>query len=79
MHFIRTSERGSGGFKADCSAPSDKMCIRDRYMGSIEINNTQEKLLSTFATYLNMDDVEVSLKPSTLFDHHFFVVGATNS
>lgn len=49
------------------------------YMGSIEINNTQEKLLSTFATYLNMDDVEVSLKPSTLFDHHFFVVGATNS
>lgn len=38
-----------------------------------------ENKLSPFATYLNMNEEEVSLSPSTLFNHHLLVVGATNS
>lgn len=53
--------------------------VMQKYMCSIETNNTSEKLLSPFATYLNMNGTEVSLKPSTLFNRHLFVVGATNS
>lgn len=53
--------------------------VLQKYMDSIETNNTSENLLPPFATYLNMNDVKVTLKPSTLFNHHLFVVGATNS
>lgn len=49
------------------------------YMDSIETNNSSENSLPPFATYLNMNGAAVSLKPSTLFNHHLFVVGATNS
>ena len=49
------------------------------YMNSIEVINTSENTLPAFATYLNRKSSEVALKPSTLFNHHFFVVGATNS
>ena len=49
------------------------------YLESVETANSSETLLQPFATYLDMNEVEVSLKPSTLFDHHLFVVGATNS
>lgn len=53
--------------------------VMQKYMNSIELNTTSEDLLPPFATYLNMNNVEVRLKPSTLFNHHLFVVGATNS
>lgn len=53
--------------------------VMQKYIDSIENNNASEDLLPSFATYLNMSDVEVPLKPSTLFNHHLFVVGATNS
>ena len=49
------------------------------YLDSIEVGNLSENLLPPFATYLNMNTAEVSLRPSTLFNHHLFVVGATNS
>ena len=49
------------------------------YLQSVETTKTSEESLKSFATYLNMNDVEVSFKPSTLFDHHFFAVGTTNS
>lgn len=53
--------------------------VMKKYLESIETINSSENVLPAFATYLNMNDVEVSLKPSTLFDHHLFVVGTTNS
>lgn len=49
------------------------------YMNSIEVMKSTEDPLPTFATYLNRSSAKVSLKPSTLFSHHLFVVGATNS
>lgn len=49
------------------------------YLDSIEIGNLPENLLPPFATYLNVTTAEVALRPSTLFNHHLFVVGATNS
>ena len=49
------------------------------YMDSIETNKSLENSLPPFATYLNMNNAAVSLKPSTLFNHHLFIVGATNS
>lgn len=49
------------------------------YLQSVETTKTSEVQLKSFATYLNMNDVEVSFKPSTLFDHHLFAVGTTNS
>lgn len=49
------------------------------YMSSIELNDAAEQPLPSFATYLNRNDMEVFLKPSTLFNHHLFLVGATNS
>ena len=49
------------------------------YLNSIEVNGLLENKLSPFATYLNMNEEEVSLSPSTLFNHHLLVVGATNS
>lgn len=53
--------------------------IVQKYMESLETNNSSENCLPPFATHLNMDNAKVSLKPSTLFNHHLFVVGATNS
>lgn len=53
--------------------------IVQKYVESLENNTSTEDYLPTFATYLNMENVEVSLKPSTLFNRHLFVVGATNS
>lgn len=53
--------------------------IVQKYMESLEINNSPENYLSPFATYLNMENAKLSLKPGTLFSHHLFVVGATNS
>ena len=53
--------------------------IIEKYLQSLEINRTEEENLGAFATYLNMNNEEVNLKPSTLFDHHLFTVGATNS
>lgn len=49
------------------------------YLDSIEIGNLSENRLPSFAMHLNMDMAEVSLRPSTLFNHHLLVVGATNS
>ncbi len=53
--------------------------VVQKYLESIETTSSSEVQLQPFATYLDMDEAEVSLKPSTLFDHHLFVVGATNS
>lgn len=63
---------------------SDKVYLANKiviqkYLESIETNTSTEECLPPFATYLTMNDAEISLKPSTLFDHHLFVVGATNS
>ena len=49
------------------------------YLASIEVNCLSENLLPPFATYLNLNTAKVSLRPSTLFNHHLLVVGATNS
>lgn len=57
---------------------ANKMVLQ-KYLESIEVTNSQESKLQPFAIYLDMCEEEVSLKPSTLFDHHLFVVGATNS
>ena len=53
--------------------------VLQKYLESIETTNSLEAKMQSFATYLDMNEEEVSLKPSTLFDHHLFVVGATNS
>lgn len=53
--------------------------IVQKYVESLEINTSNEDYLPAFATYLNMENIEVSLKPSTLFNRHLFVVGTTNS
>lgn len=53
--------------------------VMQKYMESVEINGVLEDPCLKFATYLDMDKMEIALKPSTLFDHHFFIVGATNS
>lgn len=53
--------------------------VVQKYLESIETTSSSEAQLQPFATYLDMNEAEVSLKPSTLFDHHLFVVGATNS
>lgn len=49
------------------------------YLDSVEVANLSENPLPSFATYLNRNSAEVSLRPSTLFNHHLFAVGATNS
>ena len=49
------------------------------YMDSVEVMKTSEDVLPAFATYLNRNAAKVALKSSTLFSHHLFVVGATNS
>lgn len=53
--------------------------VIQKYLESVETTSLLEAQLQPFATYLNMYEAEVFLKPSTLFDHHLFVVGATNS
>lgn len=53
--------------------------VIEKYLDSIETNHTLEDSLPAFATYLNMNNADVLLKPSTLFNHHLFVVGTTNS
>lgn len=53
--------------------------VIETYLKSLEINHRSEENLGAFATYLNMNKEEVNLKPATLFDHHLFTVGATNS
>lgn len=53
--------------------------VLQKYLESIETTNSSEEKMQSFATYLDMNEEEVTLKPSTLFDHHLFVVGATNS
>lgn len=53
--------------------------VVQKYLESIESTRSNEIQMQPFARYLDMEDVEVSLKLSTLFDHHLFVVGATNS
>lgn len=53
--------------------------IIEKYLESVEITRSTEKSLLPFATFLNRYDMEISLKASTLFNHHLFVVGATNS
>ena len=53
--------------------------VIQKYLESVETTSLLEAQLQPFATYLNMYEEEVFLKPSTLFDHHLFVVGATNS
>jgi len=63
---------------------TDKVYLANRnvmriYLDSIEVSNLSENLLPPFATYLNLIIAEVSLRPSTLFNHHLLVVGATNS
>lgn len=56
---------------------ANKVVIQ-KYLESIETTATTEQQLKAFANYLDMNE-KVLLKPSTLFDHHLFVVGATNS
>ena len=53
--------------------------VLHKYLESVETTHSLEAKLQSFATYLDMNEEDVSLKPSTLFDHHLFVVGATNS
>lgn len=53
--------------------------VIQKYLESIETTSSPEMQLQPFATYLDMNEVGVSLRPSTLFDHHMFVVGTTNS
>lgn len=53
--------------------------IIQKYLQSIEIKQTVEPKLSPFATFLNLDSQEISLKASTLFDRHLMAVGTTNS
>ncbi|HFI0645145.1 TPA: ATP-binding protein [Streptococcus suis] len=53
--------------------------IIDIYLNSIELKETQETKLTTFAKFSNMLSEEVALRPSTLFDRHIMAVGTTNS
>lgn len=53
--------------------------VIQKYLDSVETVSSKEMRMPAFATYLDMYDAEVAFKPSTLFDHHLFVVGATNS
>ena len=57
---------------------ANRIVVR-KYLESIEMTNSSEVPMQSFAKYLNMQEESVSLKPSTLFDHHLFAVGATNS
>lgn len=53
--------------------------IIDKFFESINANNkTEEKCLSSFAT-LASNGKEVTFMPSTLFDKHLMIIGATNS
>lgn len=53
--------------------------IIDKFFESINTNNkSKEKNLSSFAT-LASNGQEVTFKPSTLFDKHLMIIGATNS
>lgn len=53
--------------------------IMDKFFESINANNkTEEKCLSSFAT-LASNGKEVTFMPSTLFDKHLMIIGATNS
>lgn len=49
------------------------------YLQSVETTKTSEEKLDSFASYLDMKNMKINVKPSTLFDHHLFAVGATNS
>lgn len=49
------------------------------YLDSVEVTNLSENPLPSFAIYLNRNSAGLSLRSSTLFNHHLFVVGATNS
>lgn len=53
--------------------------IIDIYLNSIELKETQEIKLTSFAKFSNMLSEEVTLRPSTLFDRHIMAVGTTNS
>lgn len=53
--------------------------IIDIYLNSIELKETQEIKLTSFAKFSNMLSEEVALRPSTLFDRHIMAVGTTNS
>jgi len=49
------------------------------YLDSIEVNNNSDETPLIFGDFLNYENEQVKLRPSTLFDHHLLVVGTTNS
>ena len=53
--------------------------VIQKYLDSIEIKEDDEPILSTFATFSSLNNQDISLKPSTLFDRHLMAVGTTNS
>lgn len=54
--------------------------ILRKYLDSIEIKHeTNESTLTSFAKFSNLQNQEISLKPSTLFDRHIIAIGTTNS
>lgn len=53
--------------------------VIQKYLDSIEIKKNSETVLSSFATFSNLNNQKISLKPSTLFDRHLMAVGTTNS
>ncbi|WP_225744891.1 ATP-binding protein [Marinilactibacillus sp. Marseille-P9653] len=64
---------------------TDKVYIANKktikqYLNSLELQKElNEKVLSSFATFSNLENHEVNLYPSTLFDRHLLTVGTTNS
>ena len=64
---------------------TDKVYIANQkiikeYLYSIEINHeNEETLLSSFSKFSNLQNQEINLKPSTLFDRHIIAIGTTNS
>lgn len=53
--------------------------ILEKFTHSIENNDTNEDALPSFGSLANYKDFTISLKPSSLFNRHFLVIGTTGS
>jgi hypothetical protein len=49
------------------------------YLQSLELKLEDEEPLPAFATYIDREEADVILTPSTLFDRHLMCIGSTNS
>ena len=49
------------------------------YLTSLELKVEDEEPLPTFATYIDREQADVILTPSTLFNRHLMCIGSTNS